>query len=415
MRAITFLLLLVVVGCLFAGSKGPSPDQLAAEDSVAIAAKQDSLDFEKRKALSLGLEYYKNAQYDDAIPYFRRIINELDPDEERAWKYLADSYLRQGKPDSAMAVYLDGIAKFPDRGYLHRGCALIIQGRASENPDAQQELLQEALEGYKTACSLDESDAFSAEQIARIYLSQAKLDSAMIWFEVAAMADSNNADIWERLADLYMIRGNWTGVLNAYTNLHRIKPENPEYLLNKGRAQANTGNYSEAVSTLDDYIKNNPADARGYQYMGLVHAANNKYSDAMKSFAEAEKLDPRNVKLLLDMADIYVDMKQFDNAASYLNKARRVEPDNCQAIVVEGNICVGRARANVPAEGIGVREKLSFECCHEIYRRARRSDCGRWANVAKSKMDFINQYLPTEQEKNEFFFIHPELRGKICQ
>lgn len=414
-RYIVLLLFAVLVCGLMAGSQGPAPDDPAELDSAAMAAKQDSLDFEKRKALSLGLEYYKNQQYGDAIPYFRRIIEEIDPDEERGWKYLADSYLRMGQPDSAMAIYLNGIEKFPDRGYLYRGCALVLQTRATETPDAQQELLQDALDQYKTACTLDESDGFSAEQIGRIYLSQALLDSAIIWFEVSTQADPENKDVWEKLADLYMIRGNWEGVRTAYQNLTRIDPSNADYELNLGRAQANTGDYENAVATLNKYIANNPQDVRGYRYMGLVHAAERKYSEAMKAFSEAEKLDPQDVKLLLDMADIYVDMGQFGNAATYLNKARRIEPNNCQAIVVEGNICVGRARADVPEEGIGVREKLRFECCYEIYRKARRADCERWANAAKVKMDYIQQYLPSEQEKNEFYFIHPELKGKICQ
>ncbi len=416
MRNVFILMLTLVIAVgLFAGSSGPSPDELALQDSVEQVRQDSIMTYEKNKALSLGLEYYKNQQYRDAIPYFRRIIEEIDPGEERGWKYLADSYLRLDLPDSAMAVYEQGLEKFPDRGYLHRGCALVCQKRASQDPSAQDEQLEKALVEYKLACDLDTTDAFSAEQIGRIYLSRALLDSAIVWFEFSVLADPDNIDVWEKLADLYLIRGNWEGVREAYSNLRRIDPNNADYKLSLGRAQANTGDYENAVSTLKDYIQDNPDSAKGYQYMGLIHAANKKYSDAMNAFAEAEKIDPQNAKLLLDMADIYVDMGQYGNAESYLAKARRIESNSCQAIVVEGNICVGRARASVPEEGIGVREELSFECCYEIYRRARRSDCEKWANAAKVKMDYLDQYLPTEQEKSEFFFIHPELKGKICQ
>jgi hypothetical protein len=31
------------------------------------------------------------------------------------------------------------------------------------------------------------------------------------------------------------------------------------------------------------------------------------------------------------------------------------------------------------------------------------------------KMDYLKQFLPTDQERKEFFFIHPELQGKICE
>jgi len=414
-RLIILFGLCVIVIALYAGSSGPPPDELAAQDSIADQARRDSLDYEIKKSLSLGLEYYKNEQYVDAIPHFRRIINELDPDEERAWKYLADSYLRLGIPDSALAVYEQGIEKFPEKSYLYRGCGLVYQQRASDNQEFQVAFLDSAKTYYIKSFTLDKTDAFSSAQIARIFLSRTQLDSAIVWFEHSSEADSGDIDVWEKLADLYMIRGNWEGVRQAYSNLHRIDATNSDYALNLGRALANTGDYENAVATLNQFIESNPDDVKGYQYMGLVHAAKCHYSNAMESFAKAEKLDPKNVKLLLDMADIYVDMKQYGSADTYLSKARRIEPNNCQAIVVEGNICVGRARACVPEEGIGVRDKLNFECCYNIYKSARRADCERWANTAKVKMDYLKQYLPSEQEKNEFYFIHPELKDKICQ
>ncbi len=417
MRTFSAILIFMVVlsSVVFCGSKGPSPDELAAQEAIAEQARKDSLEYEMKKALSLGLEYYKNSQYRDAIPYFRRIIEELDPEEERGWKYLADSYLRLGHPDSAEAVYTEGLTKFPEAGYLHRGLALIYQQRAADNPDKQQEFLDNALSRYITASSLDSTDSFSPSQIARIYLARAKLDSAITWFDYSCCVDSNSVENWERLSELYMVRGNWEGVRKSYGNLHRIDPNNSIYILNLGRALANTGDYENAVVTLDKYIEANPEDAKGYQYMGLVHAANKKYTDAVAVFAEAERREPDNITLLLDMSNTYVDMNQYGNANKYLSKARRIDPNSCEAIVVEGNICVGRVRVEVPEEGIGIRDKLKFECCYEIYRKARRADCEKWATVAKMKMDYIKQYLPTEQEKNEFFFIHPELKGKMCE
>ncbi len=404
----TVLFVLVLLFVFLSCAGGPSADELAAQEEARQAAekaRRDSLEIEVQKSLSFGMEYYKNGQYADAIPHFKRIIYELNPDEERAWKYLADSYFRMNMPDSAFGVYRNGIAKFPENAYLHRGLGILFQ---------QNTMLDSAMAEYMKAFEFDPKDAFSATQIGRLYLSLAKLDTALLWFETSVKADSNNVEIWEKLADLYMVRGNWEGVKEAYQNLHRINPENADYILNLGRATANTGDYETAITTLNKYIKNNPEDFKGYQYMALIYVADSKFNDALESFKKAEELAPENVKLLLDIADTYVEMKRFDSAARYLNKARNVEPNSCQAIVTEGNICTGRARAAVPTEGIGIREKLSFQCCYDIYKRALRSDCERWADVARVKMDYLKQYLPTDQERKEFFFIHPELEGKIC-
>ncbi|RKZ31664.1 hypothetical protein DRQ36_01205 [bacterium] len=413
--ALSFAIIIIVgISC----ASAPSAEEIAAQEEArrnAEQARKDSLELEVRIALSLGREYHKNGQYRDAIPHFRRIIEELNPEEERAWKYLADCYTRLGQPDSAFAVYTQGIEKFPKAGYLHRGLGVYYQQMAGEFPDRKDEYLDSALVEYKRAYELNCKDCYSADRCADLHLARAELDSAILWYRAAVSADSNDADAWEKLAELYHYRGNWNGVREAYRSLHRIAPENAEYLLELGRALANTNDYENAVATLDEYIAANPEDYRGYQYMGLIHAANRKYTEAMKSFAEAEKIAPDNVKLLLDMADTYVDMKQFGSAERYLNKARRIDPRSCQAIVVEGNLCVAKARAAVPEEGIGVREKLGFECCYNIYKRADHAGCEKWQAVARIKLDYLDQYLPTEQERKEFFFIHPELEGKICQ
>ncbi len=386
----------------------------ASEQAIKEAeqARIDSLDYAIKIELSLGLEYHKNAQYTDAIPHFKKIIYELDPSEQRAWKYLADSYFRLDHPDSAFAAYTEGIEKFPDMSYLHRGLAILYQKMASEG---EVEYMDSALAEYCTACRLDENEAYSAAQIGLILLSRGNLDSSQVWFEISAKADSNQIDIWEKLADIYMVRGNWEGVRKAYKNLTRIDPENTEYALNHGRAQANTGDYENAIATLNAYIESNPDDFKGYKYMGLVHSASGKYSLAQKSFVKAEDIAPDNIKLLLDIADTYIDMKQLSSANKYLRKARAIDPNSCQAIVVEGNICVAKMRGEVSDEGVGVRDKLRFECCRDIYCRAASRGCERWSDVARMKMKYLDQFMPTAQEKKEFYFINPELKGKICE
>ncbi|HHS50188.1 MAG TPA: tetratricopeptide repeat protein [candidate division Zixibacteria bacterium] len=405
-------LLVTVFACATAG---PSPQQLEEQERARQEAKEarsDSLEQEVRIAWSLGMEYYKNTQYADAIRYFKQMVEELDPMDNRGWRYLADSYFRMGEHDSAFAVYAEGIQRFPEIAFLHRGLAMLYQRKAAEG---QPELLDSAIASYIIAYELDNTDAYSPTQIGMVLLSRGMLDSSLVWFTRSVEADPNQTDTWLKMADLYLVRGNWEGVREAYRNLARIDPTNTEYALNLGRAQANTGDYEDAVATLEAYIVSNPEDYRGYQYMGLVHAAKERYDLAQRSFIDAEKLAPTNVRLLLDIADTYIQMKRFDQATQYLNKARQQDRNSCQAIVVEGDICVGRARAAVPEEGVGVREKLRFECCYEIYSRAvNRGDCDRWGDVARMKMRYLDQFLPTAQEKTEFFFIHPDLEGKIC-
>ena len=149
--------------------------------------------------------------------------------------------------------------------------------------------------------------------------------------------------------------------------------------------------------------------------MGFIRSANKDYSGAVDAFKKAEKLASDNEDLLLDIANTYVDMDRLGSARQYLQKARRIDPQSCKGIIIEGNICVEQTRTEVSEEGVGVRDKLKFKCCRDIYRRAVCKRCGKWADVARLKIDYLDQFMPTAQEEKEFYFINPEMEGKICQ
>ena len=377
--------------------------------------------------LSLGWTNYKNKDYKSAIKNFKKVL-ELDPQNEKAYKFLSDSYLRMEDTtyiDTALAMYNTAIEKFPNTGYYYAGRGYIYQklgdrfDELAQNTQdttlaAQYEAKADsfedlAMKDFYKATSLDSTDAASAAALGTIWLRRGKLDSAMVWLEKSVRADPEQVAIWKILAKLYVARNMYEKAAEAYEHLAKLEPSEPEHELKHGQYLAKSGKFSEAVEILQKYIEKNPQDYRGYQYMGLALAADGKYKEALEQLKKAEKINPNSVKLMCDIASTYIDMKKYSLAQRYINKAKKIDPSYGYIYIVEGDIYQQKAMDKVPPSGeVNMEIKCMFLKATKIYKKALRDP--NWAGIAKSKINYLKPYLPTKEEIAAYKFIE----GKSC-
>ena len=415
-------IVLVIISCAPQETAIQQSEQkkTTAEDSARIA-------LEIKKYLSFGLEYYKNKQYNDAIRNFKKVLS-MDPSNELAHKYLADSYLRHPDStmiDSAFVLYSSAIKKFPNTAYFYSGYGYVLHKVArryadlaeQESDSAKKEALQNksgalidsALVNFHKAVELDTGDYASMNALGTIYLSRGRLDSAMKWLGKSVEIDSNQVEIWDILAKIYVARGLNKEAARAYKHLHRLMPEESEYLLKYGQYLAKSGDLKKSLDILNEYINKNPNDYRGYQYLGLVMAFKKNYKDALRQLKKAEKLNPKSVKLMCDIASVYKDMKNYALARRYLAKAKKIDPKFGYIYIVEGDIVYQQAMDLVPESGeLNMAAKCKLLTAYKIYKKALADP--NWAGFAKSKMDYLKKYLPTREEIKAYEFM-----GNKCE
>ncbi len=377
--------------------------------------------------LSLGWENYKNQDYERAIEHFKKVL-ELDPQNEKAYKFLTDAYLRHPDTtyiDTALNLYCDAIEKFPENAYYYCGRGYIYQkmSDAYDNmafqlqDSAETERMQQsadsleklAMADFRKACQKDEKDAVSAGALGRIWLRNGKLDSAMVWFEKSVMADSNQVEIWNTLAKLYVARSMYQKAANAYKHLSRLEPDQPEHQLKMGQYLAKSGEFDQATNILQQYIENNPDDYRGYQYMGLALAADGKFREALSTLQKAEKINPNSVKLMCDIASTYIDMKKYISANGYIDKAKSLDASFGYIYIVEGDLYQQQAMDKVPPSGeLNMEIRCQFLKASRIYKKAFRDPS--WSGIAQSKVNYLKPYIPSKEEIAAYKFIE----GKPC-
>ena len=415
----------VVAGALF-NSCVPAQQQ---QQANVPQPQVDSTEIKQqvKMYLSLGWTNYKNKDYKSAIKNFKKVL-ELDPRNEKAYKFLADSYLRMADTtyiDTALAMYATAIEKFPNSGYFYAGRGYIYQKLGNRFDDlaentqdsalaAQYEAKADSFENlamkdFYKAVSLDSTDAASAAALGTIWLRRGKLDSAMVWFERSVKVDPKQPSIWKILAKLYVARDMYDKAAEAYQHLAELEPNEPEHQLRVGQYLAKSGKFNEAVKILDEYIKKNPNDFRGYQYMGLALAADGKYKKALEQLKKAEKLNPNSVKLMCDIASTYTEMKKYSMAKKYIAKAKKIDPSYGYIYIVEGDIYQHQAMDKVPPSGeINMEIKCMFLKATKIYKKALRDP--NWRGIAQSKLDYLKPYIPTHEEIVQYKFI----TGKSC-
>jgi len=427
LRVLAILVFLLFVACaVFVSCVSQTATTTAAVPVEEPQIDDEELQQQINMYLSLGFENYKNKQYDRAIEHFMKVL-ELDPQNEKAFKYLSDSYLRHPDStyiDTALCFYNKAIANFPGNaqycaglGYVYKKIAdkydnitdtIKDSNKMTECHHIADSLEELARQNFVMAITYNNKDVTSVSALGTIWLRRGKLDSARAWFEYCVAIDSNRVEAWKVLAKIYMVRNMNEEAAVAYSHLARLVPEEPEYLLRMGQFYAKIGKFHKAVEILQQYIDTHPNDYRGYQYMGLALAADSKYNEALEQLKKAKDLNPDceicMAKIMCDIASLYKDMKKYNNAETYIAKAKSHDSSYGYIYIVEGEIIQQRAMDQVPESGeLNMEIKCRFLKANRVYRKAFRDP--DWLGIAQSKIDYLKPYIPTGEEIAQYKFI----------
>ncbi len=389
---LALLMLMVFLVTLFRCAGGPTPEEIELQRRLAEEAERQrkaELELQIKIALSNAMEYYKNKQYGDAIRNFRTIIDSLDPDNEIAYKYIADSYFRAGSIDSAELAYKEAIAKYPQKAFLHRGLGYMY---LKLNKDSL------AFRSFEKAAELDTTDYLSCEALSNLCARRGDIDSAILWAERALCHDSTNEELVRSLVKFYEVKKDKGKLVSAYELLHRLVPDDDEVLLGLGKAYAEAGSLQSARRTLTEYISRKPEDHTGFHLLGLTYFYQKEYTKAIENLRKAGKMNPENPKIDCDIGLVYKELKDYEKAFAYARKALVKKEGYGYAYLLRGSIYEGRGFDKVNPDGTLTYEaKLEFEKAVKEYKKAL-SDAD-WCAQAREKIEYLSQYLPTKEEK----------------
>lgn len=123
---------------------------------------------------------------------------------------------------------------------------------------------------------------------------------------------------------------------NVISDTTQIPEIRAEAYLNRGIAQEDLDNLSDAIEDYTQAIKLNPEYRALYHYRGLAYDRDGKSNLAIADFSEAIRLDPTDTEALLYRGLAYAAQGAHDKALADYNTALEHDPENEDALSARG-------------------------------------------------------------------------------
>jgi tetratricopeptide (TPR) repeat protein len=225
--------------------------------------------------------------------------------------------------------------------------------RSTNRPD-------QALSAYMQCLNIDKNNATVLFEVGRIYVAQGNLTQGINYLKQAHAGDLENRWIAQQLAEVYKNAGMIKEATDMYAHLHKLQPENVNYLFEQAQLYFSMQNWKECLKALDAIeaivgpseeiivqkkdiylMLNDVAGAEkeltklvkqspnNIEYLGILaqfYIANDKGKDALAIYEKMLELSPNDPRAHLDLSKIYRDKKETDKSYYHL-KTAMASPD----------------------------------------------------------------------------------------
>lgn len=125
--------------------------------------------------------------------------------------------------------------------------------------------------------------------------------------------------------------GNYTGAIESFNMVIKIKPYLPEPYFYRGVAKLNLDDYRGAKRDLDKALEIKPFFPDAYMYRGIVNYNLQNYNKAMEDYSRAMELDGENADIYNNRGICKAAMRDFDGAIADYTKSIELKPKNFNA------------------------------------------------------------------------------------
>jgi len=269
----------------------------------------------------------------------------FDPDLSR-WHYQrAESYMRQGKVDDAIAAARPILDRPETASYMHMRLARLF-AKADRKEEAFQHLMA-ALRHHPNDPDVRLSGAAELIKIGRI-------EEGIKHYKETLRLNPNDAVAHNNLGVLLEDQGHFDEAYTHYSEAVRSDPAMPVARNNLGNLMARLGHYEEAIRHFAKAVEDDPKQ-QDYHYNLAVQLANAGYADkAIERYQKALELDPNDARAHNNLGLLLAEKKEYEAAERHYREALRVVPEFVLVYANWGNMLVNQGRMD---DGIAMYRK----------------------------------------------------------
>ncbi len=122
--------------------------------------------------------------------------------------------------------------------------------------------------------------------------------------------------------------GKLVRALDVIQTLHKLHPENAEYISTSAWVYFKMENYRRALKFSEDAVRKNSSSARDYAILGACRLFFKQYQSAFEASLKAIQLDPDFSLAYLTVGEVYLKTDNPERALPPLKQAGRLDPNN---------------------------------------------------------------------------------------
>jgi len=292
------------------------PEILQTIYDVQFAEMEEISDTDLRKWYSFGSEYFKNKNYEAALPYLWNVFLAGKYRADYAVRKIAESYFNLKYADSTLLACYRGLEKYPDQTTLH-----YFAGFLQDNLGRYRC----AIPHYEALVTANPQEKNYLEKLAFLYLKDEN-DKAIEIQQQLVDLEPSNSEYNSRLADYINHFLGPGGALEAHMNAWKSNPDNIELALRAGKAAYDAGRYRDAMDPLSRAIAKDSKNVEAYEFRAMCCEGAENYSAAIADYKKIVDLEAENAKIMCAIATDYKHLHQFANAKYWVNRALQARP-----------------------------------------------------------------------------------------
>jgi cytochrome c-type biogenesis protein CcmH/NrfG len=142
------------------------------------------------------------------------------------------------------------------------------------------------------------------------------------------------ADDWTRWNDYgigLFLQGDFKGARQAFEQIIKVDPKNPDGWVNLGRVALQEGNLISAREVLQKALQLKPDLARTHYFFARLLRQEGKYDEAAGHLQKVVLQYPKDRVVLNDLARIYFLKRRYSDAVVELRRVLDIDPEDLQA------------------------------------------------------------------------------------
>ena len=292
---------------------------------------------------NLGLTYMFLKDNDQARTALLRAVKS-NPDIASSYSHLAALEYNLGHYQEAIEWAEKGIKedkKFAD-AYYNEGVSYRELARRNSN---NAEYYAKAEKAFRMATEANSRHYLANYELGNIYVSQNKLDEAMMRYKVALEIQPSASQVWVALGNIYLQKGDNNKAQWAFDKGMTANPGNQDAHMNMGLYYLAEKNFTLAERELKQAQQNNPDSPRVYYNLAYLKfsqaedvrarqgeaAAQGMYQDAINQYISLIQKYPNFPEALYDLAYLYTRTGDLTSAREYYTKATTLKPNFAKA------------------------------------------------------------------------------------